>query len=327
MTTYEILISLKKTILKKLPLIFLFSLLLSSFVAFYSSQLPEYRIAYTKIFPLSINSNKSSSPLDDIKAQFGMGGKSDNEAFDLTELSSSKKLSFKILKSQPKNKKYPHYYDWLIEEYNKNETNFFNPKFVLDKKDTIGQLIAAQKLYLKNLQIVKGENKYFTLTFKSTNKDLAKEISEEILIVLSEFYIDFTTEKPKQDLLKIKEIKDSLKAELYTIERAMAGFTDANTYSSTAISQLPQAKLQRLHQEIEAIYSITTTTYQNARFKLLSESPIFQILDYPGEPYGYEKESWKKNAILIFIISFFLLSFFFCRKIFGAIIIDEFKKN
>ena len=107
----------------------------------------------------------------------------------------------------------------------------------------------------------------------------------------------------------------------------MAGFTDANTFSSTAISQLPRAKLERMHQEIEAIYSITTTTYQNARFKLLSESPIFQILDYPGEPYGYQKESWLKFGIIFFVLTFIMLSIFFCRKIFRAIIIDEFKKN
>ncbi len=327
MTTYEILISLKKTIIKKLPLILLFSIITSGIVAFFIKQKPTYRIAYTKIFPLSINSTKSSSPIDDIKAQFGMGGKSDNEAFDLTELSASKKLSYKILNSQPKNKKYAHYYDWLIDEYNKYETNFFNKKICLPKKDSLAHLIAAKGLYQKNLEIIKGENKYFTLNFKSTNKDLAKEISEEILIVLSEFYIDFTTEKPKQDLLKIKEIKDSLKAELYTVERAMAGFSDANTFSSTAISQLPRAKLERMHQEIEAIYSITTTTYQNARFKLLSESPIFQILDYPGEPYGYEKESWLKLGIIVFAISFILLSLFFCRKIFGNILLEELKKS
>ena len=122
-------------------------------------------------------------------------------------------------------------------------------------------------------------------------------------------------------------MRDSLKDELYAVERAIAGFQDANQLSVKYEVNIPQAKLLRTRVEIEQLYAVTVTAYQNAKFKLLSESPIFQILDYPGAPYAYSKPSSKKAALLAFFASFVVLSLFVCRKIFCRIIIDELSKG
>ena len=78
--------------------------------------------------------------------------------------------------------------------------------------------------------------------------------------------------------------------------------------------------------EIEELYTTAATSYQNAKFKLLSESPIFQVLDQAGPPYSYTIPNWKKFAAMAFVISFVVLCLFFCRRIFFRLIIDELSK-
>jgi uncharacterized protein involved in exopolysaccharide biosynthesis len=118
-------------------------------------------------------------------------------------------------------------------------------------------------------------------------------------------------------------MRDSLKDELGAVESAIAGFQDANQLSVKYSTGIPQTKLLRERAEIEQLYATTATAYQNARFKLLSESPIFQILDFPGEPYNYIKPSWLKMSIIGFIGFFIILSLFVCKKVFIQMLVDE----
>lgn len=310
----------------RLLLILSISIISSTIVSLYFVNQDIKIETYSKIFPLSFN-KASSSPIDAIKSQFGIIDKTDYSViYNIKELVNSKTLSTRIVKEAPiKKNKYKNLAEWLIDDYN-SHLSLFDKKIKIVKKDSNITILKGAALLLKATDVNVEKTEFTTITTSTFDKDLSKEINLAILSELSNYYIQVATEKPRTDLNKIKIIRDSLRDELGIIERDIAGYQDANQLSVKYSTGIPQAKLMRDRAEIEQIYATTVTVYQNARFKLLSESPIFQILDYPGEPFNYVEKPWKKFGIIAFLVLSFILSLFVCRKIFLQIIKDELSK-
>ncbi|MEZ5047902.1 MAG: hypothetical protein R2831_13035 [Chitinophagaceae bacterium] len=283
---------------------------------------------YSKIFPLSFNSSSNSAgAIEMLKAQFGISDKTDYEKiYNVKILVNSKTISDKIVSAKPNNSKYNHFYDWLLDDYNKNLT-FYKKKLDFPKTDSIERNYAARNILLANTDVTSDENNFTSITTKFYDKDLTKQINDEILEQLSSYYLAISTEKPNSEILTLKRIKDSLKGELQGLEVNIANVQDKNILSTKYSTALPQARLSRSRGEVEQLYITTSTAYQNAKFKLLSQSPIFQVLDFPGAPFAFDKPSKFKFAIIAFVFAFFLFWIFFNRKIFLRMIIDELSKS
>lgn len=327
-STLKILSDIKYAIKSHIFLILILSLLAAGIQAFITRSVKGEYGTYSKIFPLSINKAGGSSPLDGIRAQFGISDKTDYEKiYNVKELVTSRTISTIISKSQPLNKKYSSLAAWLIDDYN-THLPFWKNKIKINLSDTNNLYATGAGLLLSNTTVSNDVKTGFT-TISTTSHDgpLSQEMNEKVLEELGNYYIRLVTEKPRTDLYKIQLMRDSLQAALYANERAIAGFIDANQMSVKISTQLPQYKLERMQKEIEALYTITATSYQNAKFKLLSESPIFQVLDLPGEPYSFTKPDWKKSSMIVFAITFFVLCFFFSRKIIWRMIMEELSKS
>ncbi len=320
-----------KTVLHQLRSNFIFLILLSMIIggvaAFIEHSKKSVYKTYSKIFPLSINKASGNSPIDAIKSQFGISDKTDfDKIYNVKELVTSKTISHNIVAGKTDSIKYKNLAAWIIEDYNKN-ISLFGKLIKVNKLDSSDKIFVASSLMLKNTLIDNDPKTGFTtITTSFHEKELCKEVNMAILDELANYYIKLVTEKPRADLYKIKVLRDSLKDELYLVESAIAGFQDANQLSVKYSVNIPQAKLIRNRAEIEQLYSVTATAFQNARFKLLSESPIFQILDYPGKPYEFIESSWKKVGFLFFILSFTLLSILVNLRVIFRIILSELSK-
>ena len=316
-----------KAIIQKIQRNFLFILIGSGIfaviIAFYVSSIDTKVETFSKIFPLSF-SKSSNSPIDAIKAQFGISDKTDfSVIYNIKELVGSKTLSTRIANTPPsKNKKFKNIAQWLIHDFN-SHCGILDKKIKLKPSDSSQVQYIGASLLTKNVEVNVEKTEFTKIITTSHDKELSKEINLAILAEISEYYVQVATEKPRNDLDKIKFMRDSLKDELGAVESAIAGFQDANQLSVKYSTGIPQTKLLRERAEIEQLYATTATAYQNARFKLLSESPIFQILDFPGEPYNYIKPSWLKMSIIGFIGFFIILSLFVCRKVFIQMLVDE----
>ena len=324
----QILSDIKYAIRSHIFLILSISLLAAGTQAFITRSVKGEYETYSKIFPLSINKASGSNPLDGIRAQFGISDKTDYEKiYNVKELVTSRTISTIVAKSNPRNKKYNSLSTWLIDDYNTNKP-FWKNKITVSSSDTNELHATGAGLLLSNT-IVSNDAKTGFTTISTTSHEgaLSQEMNEKILEELGNYYIRLVTEKPRTDLYKIKLMRDSLQVALYANERAIAGFIDANQMSVKTTTQLPQVKLERMQKEIEALYTTTATSYQNAKFKLLSESPIFQVLDQPGQPYSFTKPNWKKAAVIVFVITFFILCLFFSRKVIWRMIIEELSKS
>jgi uncharacterized protein involved in exopolysaccharide biosynthesis len=326
-TVIQTLTEIKNEIKSKLIYIIILSMVAFAIQAYITRCTKGKYGTYTKIFPLSINKSGGSSPVDAIRAQFGISDKTDfDKIYNVKELVTSKTISRAIVESKPRNPKYKSLSAWLIDDYN-NNLPFMKKKIGVDQKDSNDIHIKGSSILLASTQINNDSKTFFTtISTQSHQKELTQEMNEKIVEELSNYYIKSVTEKPRTDLYKIKVMRDSLQKELNNTERAIAGFIDANQMSSKAVTQVPQSQLLRMQKEIEALYTVTSTSYQNAKFKLLSESPIFQILDKAGPPYSFELPSWKKSATITGVICFVLLCIFFCRKIIWRIILEELSK-
>lgn len=329
MSILELLQAIRARVLKRLPISLILGLIAAAATAVYIYQQPKEFFAESKIFPLSANSAQtSSSPINQLQAQFGIKTETSGEVYDINELLNSKRLSFRVVGAQPKNKKYKRYYEWLVDDYNSELSWNEDPIELSDKKsDSLRNLITGRRILLSRILVETGENGYTALKVMSYETSLAEELNEQMLTALRDFYIEFITEKPRSDLNRIQAMRDSLSIELSAVTRAIAGTQDQSAYAVKAYVGLPRIKLERKKVEIEAIYSTTINALQNAKFKLLSESPIFQVLDKPGPPFKSEKDDWKLPAIVVFLLVTILASLWFCRKIFGALIVEELKKT
>ena len=179
-TTIQILSDIKRKIKARLLWIILLSSLSAALVSYFvSKQLPIYS-TQARIFPLSINKS-GGSPLDAIKAQFGISEKTDFERiYNVSELVRSKSISFEVAKAKPLNKKYPTLSDWLIEDYNL-DIPFWKDKLVYDKKDINTLHYQGSFVLLENTKIVNDEKTGFTSIITSAHDaKLAQEMTETL---------------------------------------------------------------------------------------------------------------------------------------------------
>jgi hypothetical protein len=284
-------------------------------------------LTYAKIFPLSFNSTPGGGTFASIKAQLGISDKTDyDKIYNLTELITSKTISLQVVKFGCSNKKYKNIAAWLIDDYNRN-LKMFAKKIQPDLKDTNDFYFAAADVLLENTEVIVEKTDFTKIVTGFHDKELSKEVNEAILKNLSSFYIKLATEKPSSEVKKLEVIRDSLKDELNALEKAIAGFQDSNQLSVKYSSGIPQAKLLRTRAEVEQLYVTAVTAYQNASFKLLSESPIFQVLDFPGAPYEFKKSSWAKIALIVFFAFIIFFKSMFNTKIILSIIKEELAKN
>jgi uncharacterized protein involved in exopolysaccharide biosynthesis len=257
----------------------------------------------------------------------GISDKTDyDKIYNLTELITSKTISLQVVKFGCSNKKYKNIAAWLIDDYNRN-LKMFAKKIQPDLKDTNDFYFAAADVLLENTEVIVEKTDFTKIVTGFHDKELSKEVNEAILKNLSSFYIKLATEKPSSEVKKLEVIRDSLKDELNALEKAIAGFQDSNQLSVKYSSGIPQAKLLRTRAEVEQLYVTAVTAYQNASFKLLSESPIFQVLDFPGAPYEFKKSSWAKIALIVFFAFIIFFMSMFNTKIILSIIKEELAKN
>ncbi len=279
--------------------------------------------AKSRIFP--INSGDPSG-FNAIKSQLGVGGGAGNDLskiYNLQVLSKSRTILRKVVNCPANNNKHNTIGDWLQEDYNKRVPK----KLKITTTDSISKNNELSTIFGSSL-IITTENTDFTqIATLSGNADLSIRMNECLLQCLSDFYINSKTEKARTDIYKIGIIKDSFKGVLDALELRIAGMTDNSQYIIKEVANLPKVKLMNLHEEVFEAYKTSLEAYQNANFKLVSESPIFQVLDQPTKPVEALIPAWKKFAAVVFVSLFFLLLIIVLSKLIYNVILTELSKD
>jgi hypothetical protein len=311
---------LKKNLLWILPL----SLLVGCINGYLVSKKPATYISHSKIFPLTAEGGGGDA-MAGLRSQFGISspGGDLSKYYNVKELVSSKHLTRQILSYPTNYKNEKSLVDWIIKDYNTQQ--FWNHNKIKPSQDSLENLITASGIFSGITNVIKEKTDFTSIDCGTANPELSLRLNECILQSLSDFYINSKTEKARTDLMRIGILKDSLKGALDYVERRMAGISDESRYSVTDIAKLPFIKLEMAKEELMEQYKNTAIAHQNANFKLLSESPIFQILDKPTTPLTIIKESAKKAFAKYFAIAFVLLTLFGFRKMIIDMVKEELK--
>jgi hypothetical protein len=139
---------------------------------------------------------------------------------------------------------------------------------------------------------------------------LSKEFTENLLKVLSEFYIKKAVEREQDNYLLLVNKCDSLKMVLEEKELELASFNDRSLALVKSQAGLTKLRLQRDLQILNVMYAEVLKNKEAIKFSLDTQTPIFQVIDSPDYPLNIIKPS-KVNSFLIGLVVGMVCSTFF----------------
>lgn len=268
------------------------------------------------------NQEKSNrySPLMQIIGQFGIAGGSESvNAEKIIELLFTRLIIgntlFKTdtINSQP---------DLLINHFVK-EFNWYGDKIDLQKIEfkpkkteayTIEENKIIQDIYKEitehHLTAGVSDNGIVEVNYKSISEPFSKKYLDNLYETISEYYISKTNEKQRETYDIVKYYNDSLRTALRKAEAEWAILSDKNVFKVKNEGRLNQ--LRKTH-ELEALNVAYTESVKNmelAKFNLINQTPILQLIDSPVFPL---KENKTNFPLIIFAV--LTLTFLFATVI------------
>lgn len=160
------------------------------------------------------------------------------------------------------------------------------------KKDSILYVI-YKSIKKKDLTIEKSDKKLsiIRITFKSNDELFAKYFTEVVVNVASDLYIQTKTKKSKKNLDILEARLDSVKRELDKNIYGAATTKDQNMNVIRALGNVQSAQRQLNVQVLTTMYGELIKNTELAKYTLLREEPLIQIIDTPILPLEKAKSS------------------------------------
>lgn len=196
-----------------------------------------------------------------------------------------------------------------------------------DSDKTISFLVPEEKFTIKHDSIInilyniiiterltvdKIDKKVNIITVNFTTRDqvLSKLFAENLILNVSDFYIETKTKKSRKNVNTLQGRVDSVKREL---DKALYGRALATDQNLLVVRQ--QANIGKVKQEVNvqvlsAMYTELTKNLEMAKFSLLNNEPLFQTIDKPTLPLKKNKKSKLIHLLVGGILGAFIASFY-----------------
>lgn len=145
----------------------------------------------------------------------------------------------------------------------------------------------------------------FTVICITEDEQFSKAFLEELITETSNFYIETKVKRARQHVETLQRRADSLRQAFYSSAYKRAAVADANI---NAAFQRPQVNTMISQSEMSlsaAAYSELVKNLEVAKYTLLRQTPLVQVIDTPGSPL----EKQKKIALIYGIAGAFLGAF------------------
>jgi hypothetical protein len=163
--------------------------------------------------------------------------------------------------------------------------------------------------YLKGSSDLKNENPkstFQTLKIETRNDTLSYLWSKLYLNTLADFYITNKNKKSNELLEILDKRKDSLKTALYFTQGKLANYTDQNQQIIFQRARIIADRLQMNSTQLQAMYLESVRNYDNLKFSLVKETPLFTIISEPELPGEDFKYIWGPISIISILIGIIL---------------------
>lgn len=171
----------------------------------------------------------------------------------------------------------------------------------------------SRKLLKKRLTAkLDDKSGIFSLTFKDIDPEFAQRVVNFAVSYYEQRFAEMGFDKHK---LEKEGLEKSLNATLDEIKRLEAEAAGLERKTVNAYGSVPSIALEatRLHREIqvqEQIYGQLKARYELLKIEMASETPVFQVLDYPQIPEMKSEPSRGKLCIIATFAGFFFSIFF-----------------
>jgi hypothetical protein len=181
----------------------------------------------------------------------------------------------------------------------------------------LGHAITTKKLTIdkekKDVDIIK-------ITFLNKDELFAKLFTENLIRIVSEFYIQTKTKNTKANLESMEKRADSVRNEFETALLIQAQYADQNMSPSKQIVRVEQQKIQTTIQLTGTTYAELVKNIEILKLDLAQQTPLIQVIDTPIMPLD-KKHVGKMKGMIIggflggFLIVGWLLAVYFYRRI------------
>ena len=155
-----------------------------------------------------------------------------------------------------------------------------------------------------------------SVTARMRDPRLAALVTKYTIEELTDYLVDYRTEKVQIDLTYIEEQLEAAEARYEASQLALADFMDSNLGSLTRRAQLEEQRLLDEQSIALNVYNTLTQQYEEAKLKVQEETPVFKVLQPVQVPVNDET-----SGLLILIMfmttsflgitSFYLLVFYY----------------
>ncbi len=178
------------------------------------------------------------------------------------------------------------------------------PKYAQDDMYTVLDKFTENSIKNLKARIICTYDKktgIISISVKMPDPVVAAGVARFSMNYLTDYIINYRTEKQKRDLDFLAQRLAAAKGKYYTNQTLKASYTDQMPLNAL---RLQTADLQR--ERIESEYKISSgfyntllQKYEEAKFKMLQETPIIKILEPPVVP-NFKSEPKKSVILLLF---------------------------
>jgi hypothetical protein len=174
-----------------------------------------------------------------------------------------------------------------------------------------------KKIELKELLVSKPEKKlsFFKVVVNTKDELLSKIISERIIKIVADFYVNAKTSRQKTNVARLEKRTDSIYSLLN--ERAYSAIRDTRLMLNLNPADVNAPVVSEISQRDKVVLSSTymelMKNLEAAKLALLQETPTIQITDKPVLPLEKEEVKWYEGLLVgmaapvLLMLVFFLL--------------------
>jgi len=199
-----------------------------------------------------------------------------------------------------------------VNNWYSGESNFQNVHFKLKLNEdySIEENKIIQDIYKEitehHLTAGTSDNGIVEVNYKSISEPFSKKYLDNLFETISEYYISKSNQKQRETYDIVKYYNDSLQTTLRKTEAAWAILKDKNVFKVKAEGRLNQLRKTHELEALNAAYIESVKNLELAKFNLINQTPILQLIDQPVFPL---KENKTNYPLIIFAV--LMLTFFF----------------
>ena len=173
---------------------------------------------------------------------------------------------------------------------------------VLTDAEAIVELSRSQVQIIKALREQVGvkldeESGVVSVSARMSEPRLAAEVAKYTIEELTDYLIEYRTEKVLRDLDFIEEQLGTAKERFEEVQLLLADFRDSNQGNLTARARTEEQRLQSEYDIAFNVYNTLTQQFEEAKLKVQEETPVFKVL----QPVQVPVDDETSGAIVVII--------------------------